>query len=329
LFKQMYQSVIAAAVLILPCAASVNVSSPANNATVGSPVHVVASATSSHPVTAMAVYVDNNLATKVGGSSLVKDIAMGAGKHFVVVQAWDSAGAVQKTPLTVNVSGTTSGGGTSATGGTTIWNIDQMGGWANCGACAGPGGNGPVVPYSMTQFRSSPSEDGKSVQFWIGSGKSFGAALWWKQLGAQPNATYFTYDLDFYLDNPGAAQALEFDMNQSVNGRKYIFGTECNILGSHQWDVWDTAGHRWVPTGVGCSQPTAYQWHHVTIEAQRVGAQVKFVAITLDGKKNYINRYYNTYATNAQELNVAVQLDGNRNATSYSMWVDKITLNYK
>jgi hypothetical protein len=214
-------------------------------------------------------------------------------------------------------------------GGSSFTNIDQLSGWSNCGACAGVGGHGPVVSYSMKQHVGSPSMDGQSAQFWIGSGKKYASALWWKQLGAKPSASHFTYDLYFYLQNPAAAQALEFDMNQSVNGRKYILGTECNIGGSHQWDVWDTAGHRWVPTGIGCSRPSAYAWHHVTIEAERVGAQTHFISFTMDGKKSYANRSFNTFATGAQELNVAVQLDTNGNATPYSMWVDKISLNYR
>jgi hypothetical protein len=217
----------------------------------------------------------------------------------------------------------------AASGGSTITSIDQIGGWENCGACAGIGGHGPVVSYSMKQHVGSPSMDGQSAQFWIGGGKKYANALWWKQLGPRPTASHFTYDLYFYLQNPKASQALEFDMNQSVNGRKYILGTECGVNGSHQWDVWDTANHHWVRTGIPCTNISAYKWHHLTIEAERVGAKTHFISFTLDGKKSYANRYFNTYATRAKELNVAVQLDTTGSATAYSMWVDKISLNYR
>ena len=132
----------------------------------------------------------------------------------------------------------------------------------------------------------------------------------------------------FYVTNHSAVQALEFDINQSVNGRKYIFGTECNPRGNGQWDVWDTAGHRWVATGIGCGAPSAYNWHHLTIEAQRVGASTHFIAITLDGRKSYVNCYFNTYGVGASELNVAVQLDTNNASTNYSLWADKISLGH-
>lgn len=213
--------------------------------------------------------------------------------------------------------------------GNAINNINQLGGWQNCGACAGPGGRGVPVPYSMTQHRSSPSLDGQSAEFWIGGHHPYSSALWWKQLGARPGSAHFVYDLDFYLTNPSAPQALEFDINQSVSGRKYIFGTECNVRGNGQWDVWDTAGHHWVPTGIRCPAPSAYTWHHVTIEVERAGASTHFVAITLDGHKGYVNRYFNTFGSGGAELNVAVQLDTNNTSTNYSLWADNISLTYR
>src|SRR5947209_1628915 len=305
------------------CAASVSVSSPTNNSTVSNPMNVVAGASSSAPITAMAVYVDNNLATKVSGGSINTTISVGTGGHSLVIQAWDSNGNVQKQALSVNVTGGTGSLPYSFN------NIDQMSGWQNCGACSGAGGNGPTVPYSLTQYRSSPSMDGQANQYWIGGNTPYSSALWWKQLGAQPGATHFIYDLYFYLQNPGVAQSIELDMNQSVNGRKFIFGTQCNIKGTHQWDIWDTANRKWVPSGVGCSQPSAYVWHHAIIETKRVGSQTLFIAITLDGNKSYINRYFNTYAVNAAELNVAVQIDANYQGANYSLWADKISLQYQ
>lgn len=307
---------------MVPCAAGVNVSSPKNNSTVSSPTNFVASATSTAPVTAMAIYVDNNLAKKVAGNSLNTPISMSGGKHAIVVQAWDANGKTLRTPLAITVNG-------NQQGGKSYDNIDQMTGWANCDSCAGPGGKGKKVPHALTQFRSSPSMDGKSAEFWIGGRNPYSAALWWKQLTPQPSATMLTYDLYFYVNNPNAPQALEFDINQAVKGRKYIFGTECNPRGTHQWDVWNTAAKRWVPSGVGCSPPSAYKWHHVTIEAQRVGAQTKFVSITLDGKKSYLNKYFNTIASGVNELNVAVQLDTNNGSTNYSIWADKLSLQYR
>src|SRR5438477_1430264 len=109
---------------------------------------------------------------------------------------------------------------------TTFSNIESLSNWLNCGACAGIGGNGPVDPYSLTQHISSPSLDGSSAQFFIGGSTPYGNALWWRQLGGSP-ATHFVYDFYYFIKDPSAPQALEFDVNDSINNQWYIFGTEC------------------------------------------------------------------------------------------------------
>ena len=208
----------------------------------------------------------------------------------------------------------------SLAGSRTYNQIQAMSGWTTCDSCAGSG----PVQHSMTQHRHSPSMTGDSTQYWLGGHSRYHNAIWWKQLGPNPGATHFIYDLYFYMTNPAASQALEFDMNQSVNGRKYVFGTECDILNHHVWDVWDTAHGRWVHTSIGCSRPPAYQWNHLVLEFQRVGNQTKFVSVTLNGHKSYINRTYTSRAVNAHELNAAVQMDGRYDQENYSMWVDKM-----
>jgi hypothetical protein len=85
-------------------AQSVTVSSPSNGATVGSPVNFVASATGgSFPVTAMRIYVDNVSDYLTNSSSLNTSLALAGGSHYVVVQAWNSAGQVFKNALNITV----------------------------------------------------------------------------------------------------------------------------------------------------------------------------------------------------------------------------------
>ncbi len=198
--------------------------------------------------------------------------------------------------------------------------------WTSCSACAGAGGSGPIATLSQALYIGSPSLSGSASKFTIGGSKAYANALWWKQLGANSSVHNFKYDLYFYIKNPSAAQALEFDVNQSVNGKKYIFGTQCNIKGTHSWDVWSKAYH-WRSTGIPCSAPSAYKWHHLTWQFQRTsGNNVKFISVTLDGKTSYVNRTYAPQDSSAKELNVAFQMDGNKDMTDYSVWVDKVTL---
>ena len=310
--------------------ASITISSPTAGSTASSPVHVVASATSSSSISTMQVYVDNVLKYSVKASKIDTSIAMSAGSHNVVVQSWDSAGAIQKQAVSIKVSTTTSGqdsGTTIPSNATYYSNIDQMTGWDSCDNCAGRGGAGPDAPYSMTAGQSSPSLDGKSTEFWIGGSAPYSAALWWKQLGGNSSLHNFVYDLYFYMKNPSASQALEFDVNQTQNGQKFIFGTQCDYKDHKDWDVWDTANGAWIKTGIPCTTPQAYTWNHLVLEFQRTsGGKALFVAVTLNGKKSYINRSYSPKAGNAYELNAAFQMDGNGSMTDYSTWLDKVRL---
>ena len=83
--------------------AGVTVSSPTAGTTQASPVHFVASATATSPVTGMRVYVDNVSVYAIASSQINASIAMSAATHNIVVQAWDSKGAVYKQALTLAV----------------------------------------------------------------------------------------------------------------------------------------------------------------------------------------------------------------------------------
>jgi hypothetical protein len=317
--------------------AGVTVSSPTNGSTVGSPVHVVASATSTHPITFMRVYVDNVSAYAIASAKIDTSIAMSAAKHSLIVQAWDSSGTVFKQALTITVSASaptpTPTPSLPAPPSTAVTksNIDQMTGWQSCTACAGAGGNGPTAPISMVQNIVSPSLDGKSVKFSIGGTTPYSDALWWKQLGAANTAKNFKYDLYFYLTQPQYAQALEFDVNQAIGNERFIFGTQCNIkTGSTvgHFDVWGNANGNWISTGIPCSAPSAFKWHHLTWEFKRTATQVTYIGFTYDGVTHYVNRTYTARPSSVNELNVAFQMDGDSHMDDYSSWLDKISLTY-
>src|SRR6185312_9197047 len=208
---------------------------------------------------------------------------------------------------------------------TTKSNIENMSGWVSCAACAGSGGAGPSASLSSTLV-SSPALTSSSRQFHIASSHAYADALWWKQLGASA-ATHLVYDLYFYIKTPQFSQALEFDSNQANGSHRWIFGTECNIAAG-RWDVWANASGKWTSTGIPCKAPTAYKWHHLTWEFQRVGNYVKYIALTLDGVKHYVNRSYPARTSGSKELNVAFQEDMRSNHVAYSTWLDKVSLKY-
>jgi phosphatidylinositol-3-phosphatase len=81
----------------------VTVCSPAAGSTVNSPVHFVAAAKSTHPITAMQIYIDGVSKFSTTAASINTSLAVAAGTHSVTVQAWDSSGAIFKSPLTIHV----------------------------------------------------------------------------------------------------------------------------------------------------------------------------------------------------------------------------------
>jgi hypothetical protein len=306
-------------------AGSVSVSSPTNGSTVGSPMHVVASASSSAPITAMRIYVDGASMYLGYANKIDTNVSVSSGTHSLVVQAWDSSGAVFKNALTVNVSSSSL---PTTTGAKTFSGIDQMSGWEHCDVCSGANAAGPNIPYSMTQGVSSPSMDGKSAGFWVGGGAKYGSAIWWKQLGANSNVSHFTYDLYFYVKNMAATFALEFDTNQTTGGKRYVMGTQCGVNFDKQWDVWDTANKHWIKTGIPCTNVQAYQWNHLTEEYYRANGKIYYVSITLNGQKYYVNRSFYAIGINANDINVAFQMDMNGSATPYNAWLDQVKLTY-
>jgi hypothetical protein len=82
---------------------NITVQSPAAGSSTISPVHVQASATGPKPITAMKVYVDDVLRASAKGTSIVSDIAIPAGVHRVVFQAWDSIGTYVKKSMSVTI----------------------------------------------------------------------------------------------------------------------------------------------------------------------------------------------------------------------------------
>lgn len=77
---------------------------PVNGATVGQSVHFMATSSSpSSPVTALRIYVDNQSMYTVNATALDATLPLKAGAHYVVLQGWNQAGTVAKTPMNITV----------------------------------------------------------------------------------------------------------------------------------------------------------------------------------------------------------------------------------
>ena len=333
-------------------APAVTVAAPINNSNVDPTVQFVASASSNNGVASMAIRVDNRSMFTVAGSSVNTLLNLASGKHSVVVTATDTKGNTGSTPLTVNVWGTqtqpqSSSAPAPAPPAHPAFSDLQKAHWtqysllppsyAICGSC---NPNGPQLVVNFQQGVSNPSLSGAAMHTYIAGSEAYSDGFWNTRLVGDfspnpdsghtlaPSIHHLIYDVYFYMQNPGASQAVEFDINQFVNGKSFIWGHECRLAGGHQWDTWNNPAQKWVPSGIPCN-PQANAWNHLIIEVERTSDDhLHFVSITLNGNKSMTDRYDTPTPTSWYGVTINYQQDGDYAQHAYSVWLDKINLEY-
>lgn len=309
------------------------VSSPTAAASVTSPLTVTASATPANPIFFMRVYVDNVSVYYTSSNSINAPIFVAPGQHTLVVMAEDSKGYVSAIPLSITVTSQSQ---------TTISNIQAMPGWQSCSAVFPAGsqragqlcaaGLGTAVS-TMTENQATPSMDGQSAEFSISGPTGYSNVLNFNPITGGNNVSTFTYDLYFYIDHPEYPQALEFDLNQAYDDtgtgmpQRWTWGSECNFKGDGVWDIWNDAEGTWAPTSVPCDPFPANTWNHLTWNVQRVGQQVYYNTLTVNGTVYQVNTYYNNQqGWDLEEIDTAFQMDLDSNADPYNVWLDEVSL---
>jgi len=228
-------------------------------------------------------------------------------------------------------------------------NLQASGGWAQYGQgppnfvdCAPSPCNG--IDFSMTQHQSSPSLSGNATAYWVGGKTPYSDALWNNHLigdgssqgmndgdhSLVPSIQNFTYDVDFYGDQLGLSEALEFDINQFFGNMGFIFGHECRVAAGNQWDIWDNSKGKWIPTGISC-HPKSGTWNHLTLKVQRTSDNHEtYQSITLNGQTANLNwTFKNGSSPGWYGVTVNFQLDGNFKQDPYKVYLDNLTLTYQ
>ena len=210
-----------------------------------------------------------------------------------------------------------------------------------CGTCKS---SGPQLKWSWTTDIGSPSLSGHATKTVYGAGAVRWSDAFWNNhlMGGQstqglfdkdhtliPSLHQFTYDLYFWVDDVNKSQAMEFDINQFVNGKSYIWGHECRIDGGHEWDTWDNRAQHWVKSGVACN-PVSKAWNHLTIQVERTtDNRLLFRSITLNGKTANINRYDEPTNRDWWGVTINYQIDGNVNKDVYTVYIDRVSFTYQ
>jgi hypothetical protein len=206
-------------------------------------------------------------------------------------------------------------------------NLQDLGGWQSCDDASCAGGSGQSV-YSMAQNQNQPSLDGSSMEL-FNSGV-WANALWWQKFGAYDLASNFLWDFYINLDDSSqnAAQSLEFDGFQFVNGYNYMIGSQCNYAAG-LWDRWDAASGNWSHTSIACPKFSPIAWHHIQryMTTNSNAHQYTYVTLVVDGNVNAVNVTGNTRSLGwPDNMGVQWQLDVNAIGQGYHEWVDKAAL---
>jgi hypothetical protein len=311
-------------------AVGVNVSSPSNNYSGNAPIHVVANASSNYPISGWVVYVDGQTAYSAGWTGNIDtNVNMAQGSHQLVVRAWDAHGAWGDKWVNVTVTGGNGNGLPTPPGNAKVFsNLQQANtwGWCHDPGCAGGSGQGS---YWMAKWQGSPSLSGGSTEF-FNSGVWANALLWTKVGGGYNYARNFLMDYYLYVDDVSqwAAQAMEMEGFQFVDGWNYMMGMQCDV-GTKLWDTWDQAAGRWYGTSIPCQAFSPWTWHHIQwyITTDTGSHTYTYRTLVVDGHSYPVNTTrrasYNGWNNN---VGVQWQLDVNAKGAGYKEWVDKAKL---
>ena len=305
--------------------AGVTVLTPVNNQQVSSPTNFIASANSPYgSIASMTINVDSQDKYKIYADHLNTNLTLSSGGHSVYVKAWDVHGHYFQQVLNITVSG--------GNGRQVINSVQDMAGWESCDTCAGPGGHGHPNVHWMKQHENNPSMDGKTAEFYLGKTTdgiyNYSNVLFFKRLTPNNSANNFTLDFYVFVKDPSIIQGLEMDVFYSRDGHKNYFLTECDGRGNYKntWQVSDAVHDSWQHTGLPCVLKP-YSWNHVVLQFLRnPDASTKFVSVSMNGELHYVNRTYASQGVNSNEMNVAIQLDGDEKQDPIDIWADEITL---
>jgi hypothetical protein len=315
-------------------AGSVCVSSPANGASVTSPMTMSAQVNLTQAsIQYMRVYIDGSADYFTFYNKFTALFWMPNGTHNLEVIATDTDGQSVSTSLSVNVTGQAAS--------PVVSSIQNIPNWEPCSALYAAGtpragqicaaGVGTALS-TMTEDVSTPSLSGSSAHFTLGGSTGYSNELYTMSLGGGDSPTHFVYDFSVMVDKPNAVQALEFDVNQTVNDTRWTWGTECNFNGNYpnvgEWDVWNGAPKTgWQKTSAPCPQFSANAWQHIIWTFERIGDQVHYVSLQVNDTTYPLDLYFSDQPDwSMGQINVAFQMDGNVNQTPYNAWLDNVNL---
>lgn len=328
--KRLVQSLLLISSLGAGCAAQTVTISQPSAAQATSPMSVSATVSGSSRV--LQLYIDGQKATETRTDTLSTSVNLALGTHRVAVQAVTPENQIVKVVKYVKI---VAPAPPPPAPGTTLNNLQESTSWETCGSCGNQKGTTAQAIYSMNRGITSPAIDNlsTSAEFSIGGSYPYTNAYWYHPNTA-PKAPVSKLVYDFYVYVPEASasapQAIEFECQHTVNGYTYNYAWQADY-GRHAWRTFDFVNRVWVATAIPFAGFTPGTWHHITAEYHASGTNTVHDALTVDGVRTVVNverpaKY--TGQTWASFTN-AFQLDLNSVPTAYTVYVDKMTVNYE
>jgi hypothetical protein len=335
----------------------VHLTAPSAPGTYATPARFTATASSSKVITGYVVYQNASgsyvdayqSANTTLDAWVILPLTSSGGPEAqsVFVRAWNTGGFCgDSSILAVTASGTHLP--TALAGSVAFDNVDddQTGdggvthGWGDCGttACAG-GANPATVSFAFGQL---PEKDTNgSIRLTV-TGPNNANGLFYYKVGAEDSYSNFIWDFWFQLSSSTStdAQAIEFDMFQSIGGKKYMFGSQCNYA-TGVWQAWNDVTVQWInaipntatdgsPTGnpITCAKFSTGTWHHMQYFEQRTyGGRLQYGNVTVDGVTTQWNITAPASTTTwADVYGINQQLDTNASFTGNATlqeWADE------
>ena len=293
-----------------------------------SPIKINASAFSSDStITGWHIYVDSvNSYSANNVSKINSTISLSPGTHTVLVRAWDAQGVYGTTRLKLTVASITPNPNSVL-----ISDIDDASPWQTCGNCGNSGATGPTASYSMTQHINDPAIAESFTQFNISGNSAYSNAYWYIKHQA-PTKLIKKLTYDFWLYVPvkfaSAPQAIEFEMEQHVDGLIYNYAWQADY-GSKMWRVFNYTAKKWESSGIVFIPFSPNTWHHIVAEFHADGTVGYHDALSIDGDRNATSiSHVATSKKVTPQFTNAFQLDLNGKKIPYSVYVDKMNINY-
>jgi len=210
-----------------------------------------------------------------------------------------------------------------------ISGIQNQQGWQTCGGCGNVGGVGQGPDYSLTQGIDNPSLSGHATDFFVNGGPAYTGGYYFIEQPTVANpVTYLRYEFDLYVPGQYAnsPQALEFEVQQTVNGDTYNFAWQADYA-TNGWTVFNYTTKAWEPTGIPLQRFAPDTWHHIVAVFHAAGTQAIHDSLTVDGKTVQANiSHQATHTGTRQEFTNGFQVDLDSRSTPYHVFVDNMKL---